>query len=71
MDASFIYYAYGIKDFECTKTKYKGNTIIHHIQKRDVKLDVNVVIVTLSYATDSNFVKLQCQYCNQAINLTC
>lgn len=37
MDTSYIYYAYGIRDFECTKTEYKGNTIIHHIQKRDVK----------------------------------
>ena len=33
MDTSYIYYAYGIRDFECTKTEYKGNTIIHHIQK--------------------------------------
>jgi transposase len=37
METSYIYHAYGIKDFECTKTEYKGNTIIHHIQKRDVK----------------------------------
>ena len=49
MDASYIYHAYGIKDFERIKTEYKGNTIIHHIQKRDV----NVAIVTLSYATGS------------------
>lgn len=27
MDTSYIYYAYGIRDFECTKTEYKGNTI--------------------------------------------
>ena len=26
MDTSYIYHAYGIKDFECTKTKYKGNS---------------------------------------------
>jgi hypothetical protein len=31
METSYIYHAYGIKDFECTKTEYKGNTIIHHI----------------------------------------
>ena len=24
METSYIYHAYGIKDFECTKTEYKG-----------------------------------------------
>jgi transposase len=37
METSYIYHAYGIKDYECTKTEYKGNTIIHHIQKRSEK----------------------------------
>lgn len=54
MDISYIYHAYGIKDFEYTKTEYKGNTIIHHIQKRDVKTRCECCHShVLSYATGS------------------
>jgi transposase len=38
METSYIYHAHGIKDYECTKTVYKGNTIIHHLQKREEKI---------------------------------
>lgn len=34
MNTSYIYHALGLKGYECTKTDYKGNEIIHYLRKR-------------------------------------
>lgn len=38
MNTSYIYHALGLKDYDCNKTEYKGNEIIHHLRKRSDKI---------------------------------
>ena len=35
MDSSFLYHGFGLYNHECTKTEYKGNTIIFHVQSKE------------------------------------
>ena len=34
MDSSFLCYGFGLYGYECTRTEYKGNTIIFHVQAK-------------------------------------
>lgn len=34
MNSSFLYHAWGLYTHECTKTEYKGNTIILHVESK-------------------------------------
>lgn len=35
MDSSFLYHALGLYNHKCTRTEYKGNTIILHVESRE------------------------------------
>jgi transposase len=35
MDRSFLYHGFGLYSHECTRTEYKGNTIIFHVQAKE------------------------------------
>lgn len=37
MNSSFLYHAWGLYDHKCTKTEYKGTTIILHIESKERK----------------------------------